>query len=206
MAVGPGRKLVLFSDSRQDAAKLSTGIKLAHYLDSVRQIAYAGLRNQATGAAAAQASARSVSLEAQEFLGLERKRDSGDLDPVERERRQELLLSLSADVAGAVARFAAVGGATPQVLAPPVPPGPFLSLSFNGLLDALRSGLLSIGANPGGPRPSLARYRPRPRGPFVTWTTLVNWAVAPPTYRTGLQPLELALLAEIEESLQEVIV
>ena len=34
------RKLVLFSDSRQDAAKLSTGTKLAHHRDTVRQIAF----------------------------------------------------------------------------------------------------------------------------------------------------------------------
>ncbi|MCL4264742.1 MAG: DEAD/DEAH box helicase [Anaerolineae bacterium] len=32
------RKLVLFSDSRQDAAKLSAGIEQGHYLDSIRQI------------------------------------------------------------------------------------------------------------------------------------------------------------------------
>ena len=39
--VGPenpsGRKLVVFSDSRQDAAKLSAGMRFAHYRDSVRQ-------------------------------------------------------------------------------------------------------------------------------------------------------------------------
>ena len=35
------RKLVLFSDSRQDAAKLSTGIKNSHYLDTLRQVALA---------------------------------------------------------------------------------------------------------------------------------------------------------------------
>src|SRR5205807_6620462 len=43
----PNRKLVLFSDSRQDAAKLSTGIKLAHHLDTVRQIAFDLLAHRA---------------------------------------------------------------------------------------------------------------------------------------------------------------
>ena len=33
------RKLVLFSDSRQDAAKLSAGVELSHYLDTIRQVA-----------------------------------------------------------------------------------------------------------------------------------------------------------------------
>src|SRR5260370_25704931 len=46
------RKLVLFSDSRQDAAKLSTGINRAHYLDNVRQIAFGQLRQQIASAAA----------------------------------------------------------------------------------------------------------------------------------------------------------
>ncbi len=206
MPPGAGRKLVLFSDSRQDAAKLSTGIKLAHYLDSVRQIAYAELRNQAVGAAAARARALAISQDAQELLALERKRDQGGLDPTERGRRQALLSSLSPDVAGEVARFAAVGGVAPSVLTPPPAPGRYISLGFNALLDALRSGLLSIGTNPGGPRPSLARLRPRPRGPSVAWTALVDWSAAPPAYRTGLQPLELALLALIEDSLKQVVV
>lgn len=35
---GPARKLVLFSDSRQDAAKLSAGFEKRHYQDLVRQI------------------------------------------------------------------------------------------------------------------------------------------------------------------------
>jgi Lhr-like helicase len=206
MPPGAGRKLVLFSDSRQDAAKLSTGIKLAHYLDSVRQIAYAELRNQAVGAAAARARALSVTQAAQELLALEQKRDQGGLDQTERERRQSLLSSLSPEVAGEVARFAAVGGTPPSVLTAPPAPGPFIWVGFNSLLDALRSGLLSIGMNPGGPRPSLARFRPRPRGPAVAWTALVDWTAVPLAYRTGLQPLELALLAQIEDSLKQVVV
>ncbi len=206
MPAGVGRKLVLFSDSRQDAAKLSTGIKLAHYLDTVRQIAYGELRNQALGAGAAHARALALCQDAQELLALERKRDQSGLDQRERERRQALLLSLSPEVAGEVARFAAVGGTAPSVLTPPPAPGRFLSLAFNALLDAMRSGLVCIGTNPGGPRPSLAGFRPRPRGPSVAWTALVDWSVAPPRYRTGLQPLELALLAQIEDSLKQVVV
>ncbi len=200
------RKLVLFSDSRQDAAKLSTGIKLAHYLDSVRQLAYVELRRQAMDASTAYATALSISQNSQRLLVLERKLDQQGLDPTERAQRQALLSSLSPSVAGEVTRFAAVGGDPPAVLAPPSPPGQFISLDFNGLLDALRAGLLAIGMNPGGPRPSLAQFRPRPRRPPVLWTALVNWTDPQATYRTGLQPLELALLSQIEDSLKEVVV
>jgi hypothetical protein len=47
-----GRKLVVFSDSRQDAAKLSAGMRFAHYRDSVRQALAAALANQGAGALA----------------------------------------------------------------------------------------------------------------------------------------------------------
>jgi Lhr-like helicase len=206
MPQGAGRKLVLFSDSRQDAAKLSTGIKLAHYRDVVRQIAYGELRNQLVTAGAAHSRALSIHMDAQEFLRLEQKRDQSGLDQSERERRQALLSSLSPAVAGEVARFASVGGVAPAVLLPPPAPGPFMSLTFSSLLDTVRSGLLALGMNPGGPQPSLHTFRPSPRGPSVDWTTLVDWTVTPPMYRTGLQPLERALLSDIEESLKQVVV
>jgi hypothetical protein len=47
-----GRKLVVFSDSRQDAAKLSSGMRFAHYRDAVRQALALALTNQGVGALA----------------------------------------------------------------------------------------------------------------------------------------------------------
>ena len=46
------RKLVVFSDSRQDAAKLSAGMRQAHHLDTVRQVLVDALRRSGQGAAA----------------------------------------------------------------------------------------------------------------------------------------------------------
>lgn len=43
------RKLVVFSDSRQDAAKLSAGMRFAHYRDALRQALAVALRNQRQG-------------------------------------------------------------------------------------------------------------------------------------------------------------
>ena len=70
MAPGSGRKLVLFSDSRLDAAKLSTGIKLAHYRDTLRQAAFGAV--QEAGAAASQQyrEAKQVHSLATELAGL----------------------------------------------------------------------------------------------------------------------------------------
>lgn len=43
--LGDKRKLVVFSDSRQDAARLAAGTELSHYLDMVRQLVVAELRS-----------------------------------------------------------------------------------------------------------------------------------------------------------------
>jgi DEAD/DEAH box helicase domain-containing protein len=43
------RKLVVFSDSRQDAAKLSAGMRFAHFRDALRQALAVALRNQRNG-------------------------------------------------------------------------------------------------------------------------------------------------------------
>ena len=43
------RKLVVFSDSRQDAAKLSAGMRFSHYRDALRQALMKALGHQAAG-------------------------------------------------------------------------------------------------------------------------------------------------------------
>lgn len=43
--LGESRKLVVFSDSRQDAARLAAGTELSHYLDMVRQLVVAEMRD-----------------------------------------------------------------------------------------------------------------------------------------------------------------
>jgi len=206
MPAGAGRKLVLFSDARQDAAKLSTGIKRDHYLDTVRQIAYSELQGQAARGDAAYQQALIEYQQALELLELERRRDQGQLTEQQRARRQALLSSLPPAVAGTVAGYAATGGAVPAVLTPPQPPGPYAVLPFRRLLDTVRVRLLALGMNPGGPYPSLAQYQPRLGGPATRWTELIDWAAQPRTYRAGLQPLEQALMATIEASLREAVI
>ena len=48
------RKLVVFSDSRQDAAKLSAGMRFAHYRDALRQCLSEGIRTMGLGTLAFQ--------------------------------------------------------------------------------------------------------------------------------------------------------
>jgi DEAD/DEAH box helicase domain-containing protein len=62
------RKLVVFSDSRQDAAKLSAGMRFSHYRDALRQALMAALAQQAAGpqAFAAQCQGQALSLDQQQ--------------------------------------------------------------------------------------------------------------------------------------------
>jgi hypothetical protein len=203
---GRGRKLVLFSDSRMDAAKLSTGIKLAHYGDTLRQVAF-----RALGAAGKTAVERHVldvqrHEQATELVALLKKSEETGLLPFENERRKELVRSIDGGALGELTRYAVAGGMQPAVLSVPPPLGDVMHMNFRQLLDIVRSELFALGMNPGGPLPSVARYQPSKSGPSVEWTELVDWSTSPPAYRTQLQPLEQALLSNIEASLKENVV
>ena len=62
------RKVVVFSDSRQDAAKLSAGMRFSHYRDALRQALMEALGQQATGvqAFAAQCQGQALSPDQQQ--------------------------------------------------------------------------------------------------------------------------------------------
>jgi hypothetical protein len=199
---GMERKIVLFSDSRQDAAKLSTGIKLAHYRDTLRQVAFGTLQRLIDNGAADFNERLRVHQSAVDLLGLEQKSHAEPLSAEERRRRQELLASIPQAIVGAITMHAAAGGAPPAILTPPQPPGAFESIQFAAVLDIVRAGLLDIGMNPGGPKPSLARYDP-PGAPQVAWTDLFNWTGAPKAYRPNLQPIPADLRDRIEVSFRE---
>lgn len=201
------RKLVLFSDSRSDAAKLSTGIKLAHHLDTLRQIAYEVLAAAGASASVNYAEALRVQKSAVELLALERQQVRGPLTVNEVSQRQALLSDLPPAVSGEVMRHAAVGGDPPAILTPPAPPGGFAAAGFGELLDAARTRLLDVGMNPGGPQPSVTKYRPRNRrARTVWWDSLFDWQASPRGYRAGLQPVEQQLLDQIESSLRRAVI
>ena len=198
-----GRKLVLFSDSRQDAAKLSTGIKLAHHLDTLRQAAYERLAGE-TGAEDEQYAQAVANHEAATaFAAIEERQQRSALSPVEAAERQQLLRQLPPGLSGAVLQYIASGGPPPAVLTTPVAPHGFASATFNTLMDSARAQLLQVGMNPGGPQPSVARYRPSGRNAAtITWDSLFDWTAAPRRYRAELQPAEQQLRDAIEASLR----
>ena len=201
------RKLVLFSDSRSDAAKLSTGIKLAHHLDTLRQIAYEALAGAGTAAIAAYAEALEVHQRAVELASLERRQQLLPLSSQEFAQRQKLLGELPPEVLGEILRYVAVGAEPPAALTPPSAPGGFAATPFNDLLHAARTRLLNVGMNPGGPQPSVTKYLPRVRrAGIVWWDSLFDWNASPRGYRAGLQPVEQQLLNQIESMLRRSVI
>jgi len=189
------RKLVLFSDSRQDAAKLSTGIKHAHYLDAVRQMAFGMLLQQILNASSQYASALQTYQDASELLQLVRTQSTRVLNADEQQRFQQLLQSLEPSLVGEIMQLAPTGGSLPA----PSPPTGFGSMRFNSFLDHVRASLLAIGMNPGGPLPTVREYKSQTAEVF--WTELFDWNVEPHTYLPGLQPVQQELRDRIEAEL-----
>lgn len=194
------RKLVLFSDSRQDAAKLSTGIKRAHYLDNVRQVAFGRLVRQIENSEAEYVHALEMYQQSCELLQLVRKQNTQLLETSEQDRFQDLIRALEPSTVGTIMQLAGTGGA-PQ---PPMRPSGFVSIPFNTLLDFVRESLLRLGMNPGGPLPGVREYQSQTTTVF--WTAIFDWNAEPHTYRIGLQPVEQELRDRIESELQRSVI
>lgn len=199
------RKFVLFSDSRQDAAKLSTGIKRDHYFDVVRQLAFGHLHQQIIGSAAQYARDLELHAAAFDLFNLQRQL-LGGLNPEEGARYQQRLQSLPQSIVGSVVSAAMSGGAPP---APPSAPTGFVSLQLISLVNQVRTGLLALGMNPGGPLPSVSEYRSQGQtNARAEWVDLIHWDRSPPEYRnqTELQQHEIDLRDRIEAALLETVI
>ena len=199
------RKFVLFSDSRQDAAKLSTGIKQGHYLDVVRQLAFSLLNQRIAGAAQQYAQSVADHALAVELYNFQRQIHTG-LGAEQLARYQHALQNLPQAMVASTVSAAMTGGGPP---APPTPPGAFVSLPFNGLVNFVRSGLFALGVNPGGPLPSVSERRsPVQANLNARWSDLIVWGEDPRRYRDEdeLLPHELDLRDRIESSLQGTVI
>lgn len=203
------RKVVLFSDSRLDAAKLSTGIKIAHYRDIVRQISYTTGLNASRDAASAYERSLHEYDRAQALLALERKILAGDASPEVISARTQCMSEIGTEKAMSVVMYAATGGSLPEALEPPQPPGTTIAIPFPDLLSVERSTLLSIGVNPGGPSKStkeLKIYLAQGQTAIARWTDTIDWASTPPTYKPRLEPIQQQLVGIIEASLQKALI
>ncbi len=198
-AEDPRRKLVLFSDSRQDAAKLAVGVAKSHWLDALRQ-----------------AVVDATSSDTRSVLAFEREVQNAALTPEESalasrfatSRQDDAQAILSSQHAQLRKNPSAVGGLTMQQLADQV-----LNLARAGLSRATdleaeaQRRLLITGMNPGGVDRSVMWTDPAEQ--LGDWQRLFDWQRSPPGYRGGLSGPEQAhrtrILVAAREALAEML-
>ncbi|MDV6281497.1 DEAD/DEAH box helicase [Rhodococcus jostii] len=187
------RKLIVFTDSRQDAAKLSSGIGLRHYQDLVRILLLETLANSGSAGPLVELARGWV-------------RD-GDRTPEAREAIKQLRgLDLAtytrlADVWDGVEEASAEE--VVQLEAQFDKPASLASLRLQ-----VRDKLLQLGINPGGPRSSLSEIRtrktPGQSARVIKWSDLYIWRENQvPTVRGDLESLEESLLGKIDFALRD---
>jgi hypothetical protein len=178
------RKLIVFTDSRQDAAKLSSGLALRHYQDLLRLLLFAHLEGQGDtqgdlilarahvleGVKDAQSWAAIARLQQRDAQAFGSLRDLWEGEPG---RSQDEEPALAARLTG------------PPTLA--------------ALSGVLATELLRMGINPGGPHARLQKTVENKAE--RSWTEVYDWSVTPPRPRTGLSDVQQQLLEEINSSL-----
>ena len=173
------RGLVVFSDSRQDAAQLASGIELRHYQDLIRLLFVRALREVTTAPAGFEdlihnLTSRSGSIDT-ELLG------RLSTDPRFKETiRLAQLVSWGADEHRPALQEQLERGARGVLL--------------TQIESLIHGEMLGLGVNPGGPQPS------RQGG----WADLVDWSSDPPEFKADeLSPSQQQLVRRIHEGLTE---
>lgn len=173
------RKLVVFSDSRQDAAKLSAGMRQAHHLDAVRQAVVAALEVSGQGACAffRQAQGHALLATEQEIA-----------DAFAQAAQQEAsILSMGAGAAANAmcpARPGMTYGQAAAAIVGQAAAGPY---PLGDIFRDVEQQLLSAGVNPGGySKEALWTDHENQRG---SWRDLYDWSAPIPAQRSsGLPP------------------
>ena len=170
------RKLVMFSDSRQDAAKLAVGVAKSHWQDSVRQALVNALAETASGVTAFERQVQGVSLTPDE-ASLASRFSTG--------RPSEAQAILSSQIDALRHTASGVARLTMQQLADQVLAQARQGLSRATDLEAeVARRLLMAGMNPGGVDRSVTWTDPEEQE--GEWQRLFDWGLSPPDYRQAL--------------------
>jgi hypothetical protein len=175
------RRLVLFSDSRQDAAKLSAGLEKRHYQDLVRELIVSELESYEPV---------DIGLVRAYFNG-ERSDGAKAARSRLRHENRELHDALDDATNGETGAHEKVERLLPAYLA---------GISILELRESVQRCLISIGVNPGGPDRSLSRVS-RKGEPEASWTDLIDWAGEPQSRPSLSTPLEIELRSKIVSEL-----
>ena len=157
------RKLVLFSDSRMDAAKLSAGLEVSHYRDLVRQLLVTAILRE-----------RNAEDRVKLALSYTKGDDRSPEARAARDwvRRVEPQYGLIEDFAREEELEPVDLGYVQTALARLSSPATQLPILT---LEVARE-LLGLGVNPGGPAHSLSGYGPNRETP---WDTVYDWSAEP---------------------------
>ncbi|MET3395792.1 Lhr-like helicase [Variovorax sp. 1140] len=183
------RKLVVFSDSRQDAAKLSAGMRQAHHLDAVRQAVVSALQIAGQGARAflRQMQGHALSVEEQQAVNAFAQSSVQDA----------LILSQSVGPAANAPCPSRPGLTNAQAAAAIInaSTGPYL---VGDIFRDAEHMLLSAGINPGGyGKEALWTDHDNLTG---SWRDLYDWAGAVPAARhVGLSPRQQSHLSALRQ-------
>ena len=193
----PKRKLVMFSDSRQDAAKLAVGVAKSHWQDAVRQGLVDALAETGIGVIAYDRQLRGASLTQDEVL-LASRFATG--------RPTEAQAILSSQHATLQHTPSAVAGLSMQQLADQVLGQARAGLSrATDLESEVARRLLMAGMNPGGIDRSVTWTDPEEHE--GEWKALFDWGRAPPDYLAALsgdeQDHRRRILATAREAIAE---
>ncbi|UOZ05580.1 DEAD/DEAH box helicase [Amycolatopsis sp. WQ 127309] len=177
------RKVILFTDSRQDAAKLSSGLGLRHYQDLLRLLLVEYL------AATSDPSAD---------LALARAHVADSTKTAESWGAIDRLEARDANVFGQLRNIWEGRPGTNPADEPTLIGRLSAGSTLEATAGAIAQVLLSLGLHPGGPHASLQETS---REPKRRWTTLYDWDATPVTPRAGISPEQSELRAEINRSL-----
>ncbi|MGW7466824.1 helicase-related protein [Streptomyces xantholiticus] len=186
------RKAVVFSDSRQDAAKIAAGLGLRHYQDLLRLLLAEQVARQGNPADDA------------ELVRKYFKREGS----VDRQRATEALARMRSLDKHAVVALREIWSADPiDGLPDPAREAELLAhLSKFPSLTAhaveMEEALVTQGVNPGGPKESLERVAWQKGSPDLPWSSLYDWRRKPVEPRFGLEERQKDLLQSIQESLR----
>lgn len=180
-----GSNLVVFSDSRQGAARVAANLELAHYLDLVRALVLDEVRRP------------------QETQHLIEAYVAGD-DSEDAKAAFDLLEARDASAANALLK---------RAMGRPLGPAELDAISrldkqFAGMPTLVELGrlieprLLAVGVNPAGPDATLQTTETPKGSPHQPWTTCYDWRVSPPRVDEGaLGPDQQSLVDKIRDEL-----
>ncbi|SNS43380.1 Helicase conserved C-terminal domain-containing protein [Geodermatophilus saharensis] len=185
------RKAIVFTDSRQDAAKLSAGMGLRHYQDLLRLLVHervAAAADAADDVAAAKRFFvdRDRTEETRQATKRLKQRFGAKYDRAAELWRDEDDEAHTGELAQLESELAA---ATP----------------LSDVANQVGETLLSLGVNPGGPSPSLNSAHNGQQDP-TPWSSLFDWTTTPARPRAGLGLTEQELLGRIDDNLKSEVI